>query len=103
MSWTVPPPLRQTIDHFVLRLLQDCLAEETATYWRRRAETYEAAMPKPADFTGRATAEDLAAQAERLAQIAQACRNAATLARFGDYRDLVAFVFDEKTEPGDAA
>lgn len=70
------------LDHFRARVMQDALAEATSGYWRRRAEAFEAARPRPGDFTGQAPPEQLTEQDRRCAEIAHACRNAATIARF---------------------
>jgi hypothetical protein len=69
--------LAAQIDHARMRFLADALQEATAFYWQRRAETFEWAMPRPGDFTGRATPADLEARRQRLAAVAQACRERA--------------------------
>lgn len=57
------------------RLIQDALAEATASYWMRRAATFEAARPKPGDFHGfHATPETIDALDQRIAAKAAACR-----------------------------
>lgn len=71
------PSIGQTADHFVKRLLQDVLAEETVAYWLRRAEAFER-IGTPA-----------------CREIAQACRNRATLARFEDEREAVTALLQE--------
>lgn len=50
------------VEHFRFRVLQDAMAEGTATYWRRRAEQFAA--------VGNGRCDDIAA----------ACRNRATVA-----------------------
>jgi hypothetical protein len=60
-----------------MRLVTDCLAEATTSYWERRAAAFFDAMPRPGDFNGRATAEDLSASFVRCAGIVQACRQRA--------------------------
>ena len=62
------------LDHFVYRLMRDAMNEGTARYWLRRAETFEDARPRPGDYSGRATAEQIAALDKRLADQATACR-----------------------------
>jgi hypothetical protein len=73
--------------HFRLRVLRHALteaaAEATAEHWLRRAVTFENARPRPGDYIGRATAQDLAQRDARCAAIAQACRNRASLALTG--------------------
>ncbi|MGD7707253.1 hypothetical protein [Microlunatus sp. Y2014] len=68
------------INHFRARVLQDCLSEATAAYWRGRAQTFEDARPKATDYNGRATSAQLAAKDAELAAIAAACRARALVA-----------------------
>jgi hypothetical protein len=77
------------VDHFRARVLQDALAEATAMYWRRRAETFAAARPRAGDFQGTSTDEQLAARDRRLAATAQACRSRASLVLGADDFELV--------------
>lgn len=65
--------------HFTHRVLQDAMVEATSDYWERRAKQLEAARPRPGDFTGQATPQDLVAAHDRLTEAAQACRTKATL------------------------
>lgn len=74
------PDLTDYVDHFRTRVVQDALAEATGDYWTRRAAVFEAAMPRPGDFTGEATPEQLEEQRGRLAATALACRERATIA-----------------------
>ena len=46
---------------------------------RERAAILDAIRPRPGDFTGRATPEEIAEQDRRLAEAAQACRNRAAV------------------------
>jgi hypothetical protein len=63
------------LDRFARRLLADAYAEATARYWRRRAETFEAAAHRAGiDWPGHATALDLDAQRARCQRVADACR-----------------------------
>lgn len=56
----------------------------TARYWRRRAQVYLDARPKPDDYLGQATPEALADQWDRLTATARACENRALIAeKFG--------------------
>lgn len=71
--------LTDYVEHFRRRILQDALAEATAEYWRRRAQTLEAALPRRGDFTGRATPEQLEEQRMRVASTVLACRQKAEL------------------------
>jgi hypothetical protein len=74
VSRNVATDLEEHVAHFRKRVLQDALTEATATYWRRRADVFEAAAPRPGDFIGAATDEDLDAGRARMAFEAQACR-----------------------------
>jgi hypothetical protein len=58
--------------------LQDAWLQGSRGFWLRRAEQLEAARPRRGDYTGQATAEDLAACWDRLTAKAQACRARAT-------------------------
>lgn len=68
-------------DHFRARLLQDALTEATAQYWLRRADQLAAGAPRPDDFHGQATPEELADRAQRAKAAAEACRRHARLLR----------------------
>lgn len=72
---------RTYLEHFRARVLQDALAEATATYWLQRAEACEQARPKPGDYTGQAGNDELATADQRCADTAQACRSRAEFAR----------------------
>ena len=61
------------VDHFAKRVVQDAYAEASATYWRRRARALEAALPRPGDFMGHATTEDVEERRQRLAEAIHAC------------------------------
>ena len=65
--------------HFNARVLADCLAEATASYWERRAQALLDAAPRPGDYTGRATAAELSAARQRCLDAAAACRARASL------------------------
>lgn len=71
------------VDHFRGRVLQDALAEATRGYWRQRAEALEAALPRPGDFTGRATSEELEARRAELVAAVLACRRRAAVSLVG--------------------
>jgi hypothetical protein len=79
----------QTLDHFLFRLLQDCVREASRSYWLKRAQDFDKAKPTPADFHGQATRETLREQWYRLDEVAQACRNKASLCPFDDVADEV--------------
>lgn len=75
--------LAENVEHFRWRVVQDALCEATAAYWRRRAELLEWAMPKPGEYIGEATRDELNARWCRLRQEAEACRNRARVAELG--------------------
>jgi hypothetical protein len=80
------------VEHFRARLLQDCLTEATVVFWRRRAQTFEDAAPRPGDFTGQASKVDLARRAERCREIAAACRHHADVIESGQPEPISADV-----------
>lgn len=63
------------------RAFQDLMQVASAATWERRAAALEFARPRPGDFNGNATPEELAARDERLAREAEQCRNHAKLLR----------------------
>lgn len=71
----------RTLERVAVRVLEDAFTEAVPDYWERRAERFEAARPRPGDFPGRAGQAALDAADARLAATAQACREAAELAR----------------------
>lgn len=81
MSAIVRAGVRVTVDaveaqaaSIARRFLEDAFVSASAAQWRRRAETLEWARPRPTDYNGRATAEELADRDARLASQARACR-----------------------------
>lgn len=70
------------VEHFRARILQDALNEATSSYWLRRAERFEAARPRVGEHHGNQTVDQLRSKWLELTEIATACRNAATLARY---------------------
>jgi hypothetical protein len=83
--------LQLDADHFKRRLLQDCLSQGLADRWLGRAESLEAARPRPGDFTGRATEAELEARSSELSQAALARRRDAWLLA----QELPAYVVDK--------
>lgn len=76
--------LAQRIELLDPQHLFDAWAAATARYWRRRGAAFEAARPRPGDFHGRATRDELNARWVRLTAIAKACHARADVAeRFG--------------------
>ncbi len=86
-------PLRHELDRILARVdwaepvrrrvVQDALSAALACTWRRRAATLEWARPRPGEFAGRATADELAERDRRLAAQATACRHHAELLELG--------------------
>lgn len=75
--------LIEYVEHFQKRVVQDALAEATAAYWHRRANQFEAVLPRPGDFTGDATPEQLEARHRRITECVQACRHRAAVSLIG--------------------
>lgn len=66
------------------RFLADLLTQGMATFYEHRAAVLEWAAPRPGDYVGRATPQQLAAQSARCRETATAFRNkAAVLRRYG--------------------
>lgn len=57
----------------------DAFLAASAKFWERRARQFDWARPRPSDYPGRATAEQIRDQDARLLTIATACRNRATV------------------------
>jgi hypothetical protein len=70
----LPRGLVLDLDHFRARLLQDALTEALAATWLRRAELFEWAAPRPGDYVGGATPQQLAEAATRCGATARVCR-----------------------------
>lgn len=68
------------IDSFQRRVLQDALTEATAIYWRRRAETFEWARPRPTDRLGEDGRRGAALIDARLVDARDACLRRAAVA-----------------------
>lgn len=71
---SLPEPVVERLSQLAVRFVQDSIAAGRPAVWLRRAQALEDARPRPGDFTGRATAADLAAQDARLAESARLCR-----------------------------
>jgi hypothetical protein len=64
---------------FALCLMNVYGDEKDPAYWLRRADEFEAAAPRPSDFHGGATHEDLDAAYWRCLSTAKLCRERASL------------------------
>ncbi len=67
-------------EHFRARVLQDALSAGLAATWRRRQRILLAARPRPNDWHGNASREELRDRWQRLTETAAACGHAADLA-----------------------
>lgn len=76
------------LEHFQARILQDALDQATIHYWLRRHAALSAALPRPGDFIGSATAEDLKAREE------------ATRKTLGEIECHIQLLQDSYREPG---
>ncbi|MFY0406911.1 hypothetical protein [Solicola sp. PLA-1-18] len=60
--------------------LRQALAEATAFYWQKRADRFEAARPRPDDYVGHASPEQIAETDARIRAKADNCRAHADIA-----------------------
>jgi hypothetical protein len=58
------------VDHFAARVIQDALMEAEAAYWSRRAMALLDARPRPGDYAGHATKEQLRERHSALSALA---------------------------------
>jgi hypothetical protein len=80
--------LRIDLDHFRARILQDALTEATAQYWVHRAYQFQQAAPRPTDYRGNATPEQLTEAWVQCLITAAACRRHAELIT-GEYPEPI--------------
>lgn len=66
------------------RLIREAIAEALPTQWERRAKTFESCRPRPGDYTGAATRDELDALDHRNAVSAAQCRMHAAMLRGDD-------------------
>ena len=91
--------VEQAVDHlahFQRRVIVDALLDAWGATWERRARALEAARPRPGDFHGRATREELREQWQRLTAAAQACRARAQVSPLDLVAPEVDAVLDEE-------
>lgn len=72
------------LENAQLRIFRDIWQEAQSGYWERRADLLEFALPRPGDFTGAATSEEMEARRRRLQASIEACRNHARILRGGE-------------------
>ena len=78
---SIPPRTESWLETFTRRVIVDALNEATAAYWAHRADVLEAAAPRPDEFHGKATREELSAAWRRCHADADMCRRHAALLR----------------------
>lgn len=71
-------------DNWSRRVIQDALNESTRAFWLKRAEDFERAKPRPDEYHGNKTREQLRAQWLWCHETAQACRNKAVMVSLDD-------------------
>jgi hypothetical protein len=89
--------LSRVVDHvaqFQRRSIAGAVLDASATQWLKRADEFEAARPRPGDYYGQASREQLRARWDELTQIAKACRAKATVLRELDMPDVLDLVDD---------
>ena len=69
------------LQDFVKRVIVDCLLQAMPETWERRAAVLDDAAPRPDDFHGRATKEELSEAWRRCHRDAKRCRDHAQLLR----------------------
>lgn len=79
---------------FRARVLQDCLTAALPAVWERRAAAWEDARPRPGDYNGRASVDELVDRDRRCRAIAEACRRHARLLREGEPEPVSVEVVD---------
>jgi len=85
----------QSLENFARRLLTDCLNEATRTYWLKRAQDFENAKPRPGEYQGTSTREELRARWLWLDEIARACRARAEISPLDEIAPEVESVLSE--------
>jgi hypothetical protein len=61
-------------DHFAARVVQDAVNEALAATWQRRRDAFLAARPRPEDFPGQRTRDELRIHWRELTAVAEACQ-----------------------------
>ena len=83
------------LEHFRMRVIQDALNEGRRQWWLRRALDFENARPRPGDFNGQATLEELRDRWVWCTEIAKACRARAEVAPLDDDRPEILHILRE--------
>jgi hypothetical protein len=71
------------------RAVQQAITDALPETWRRRAQDFRAAAPKPGDHPGQATLLELAERGQECLAIALACERHAALLETGPPEDLI--------------
>jgi hypothetical protein len=70
----VTAALVEHVDHWQHRVVAEAIRDAESWQWLRRAAEWETAAPKPTDYHGGATREELSAAWRRCMETAAACR-----------------------------
>lgn len=81
------------LEHFRARVLQDALDQATIGHWLKRHAALSASLPRPGDFVGRASAEELNAREARVRRELQAIERHVWLLQ-NTYREPTAEVLE---------
>lgn len=91
------------------RLLAEAFTSAIPGQWEARARAFESCRPKRGDYFGRATRAQVAAQDQRMAELAAACRLHAALLRGDDLHsfchlfDVAVYIHGDPAEPLEVA
>jgi hypothetical protein len=66
--------LAEQVDHFRRRVMQDAYQHARRVWWLKRSADFEAAKPRPDDYTGQASLDELRARWRWCHETAKACR-----------------------------
>lgn len=84
------PDVRELVEHLTQmqrRVVQDAFSEARASYWRRRAAAFRAALPRQDEWHGREGLASVRMRRDRLKAIIAACESAAEVALWQDAED----------------
>lgn len=79
----------ETFELLAASLLADVFRQVEFEQWLARAEEFERCKPRPDQWHGNATREELSARWQRCDEIARACRNRATMCLSEDWSTLI--------------
>ena len=87
MATKTAPSVAQLVDHLEQvqrRVVQDAFSEARASYWRRRAASFRAALPRQDEWHGSEGLASVRMRRDRLRAIIAACESAAEVALWQD-------------------